>query len=154
VKGAVLAITVLALGALAGCGTARTRAGVTKAQFIAGADAICQAAQARIARVKHTAEARPHPPGAAELIRKEVSIDGEANAKLESLPEPPGDGARIEAWLTARTVAATVATDAAEAPAGNDQVAVRDVFAELARASAGARRLAREYGLEVCGATG
>jgi hypothetical protein len=87
------------------------------------------------------------------LIRKEVATDRAANAKLESLAQPSRDAATIGRWLTARTVAATVAIDVAEAPAREDQTAVSDVLDQLKRATAFAQRLAGEYGLEVCSAT-
>ena len=73
---------------------------------------------------------------------------------IGTLPEPPGDGREIERWLTARTVAATVALDLAEAPAKGQARAVRDVRDELTTARSRARGLALAYGARVCGETG
>jgi hypothetical protein len=87
-------------------------------------------------------------------MRQEMATARLATARLESLPEPPGESEAIGRWLTARTVAATVARDAAEAPPAEDRAAVKDVFAELEVARARAGRLARDYGLEACGASG
>jgi hypothetical protein len=144
-------VVVLMLGA---CGPAQTRADVTKAQFIARADAICRAAEAKLAYIRQLAAKLGRAPGAPPVMRQEVAAARLTTARLESLPEPPGESEAIDRWLTARTVAATVASDAAEAPAGGDRVAVKDVLRELGVTRARAARLARNYGLEACGATG
>jgi hypothetical protein len=144
-------VVVLMLGA---CGTARTRADMTKARFIARADAICRATEAKLTYIRQLAAKLGRAPSAPPVMRQEVAAARLATARLESLPEPPGESEAIERWLTARTVAATVASDAAEAPAGEARAAVRNVFAQLEVARARARRLAREYGLEACGASG
>ena len=144
-------VVVLMLGA---CGTARTRADMTKTRFIARADAICRAAEAKLTYIRQLAAKLGHAPSAPPVMRQEVAAARLATARLESLPEPPGEGAAIARWLTARTVAATVASDAAEAPPREDRAAVRDVFAELEVARARAGRLAHDYGVEACGASG
>jgi hypothetical protein len=50
-------------------------------------------------------------------------------------------------------VASTMASDVAEAPGQGYATAVRDVRAQLEIATARARGLARDYGLQVCRAT-
>jgi hypothetical protein len=147
-----LAIVVLLM--LGACGSARTRADMTKARFIARADAICRAAEAKLTSIRQLAAKLGRAPSAPSVLRQEVAAARLATARLESLPEPPGASEAIDRWLTARTVAATVASDAAEAPAGEARAAVRDVFEQLYAARARAGRLAREYGLEACGASG
>jgi len=148
----VLPLAIAAALMIAACGTARTRAGVTKAQFAAQADAVCRGAHAKLAYITERAAKLGRPSSTPGVMRKEVAVARAATAQLESLPEPPGEDATIARWLTARTVAATVASDAAEAPSGEDVAAVRDVFAELEAARGRAQRLARDYGLEACGA--
>ena len=150
----VLPLTIIAALMLGGCGTARTKADLTKAQFIAGADAICRTTEAKLAYIRQLAAKLGRAPSSAPVMRQEVAAARLATARLESLPEPPGESGAIGRWLTARTVAATVASDAAEAPSGEDRAAVQDVFAELEVARARAERLARNYGLEACGASG
>jgi hypothetical protein len=150
----VLPIAVVVVLLLGACGTARTRADMTKAQFIARADAICRAAEVKLAHIRQLAARLGRAASAPPVMRQEVAANRLATARLESLPEPPGEGGAIARWLTARTVAATVASDAAEAPAGEDRAAVKDVFAELEVARARAGRLAHDYGLEACGASG
>jgi hypothetical protein len=151
-------IAVVGLAGVTGCSVTRTEPGLTRAQFIARADAICQLEGEKLAYIEHRAAALAGASIAsfrsvAPLIRKAVAVHEAANAKLESLPEPPRDTATIGRWLTARTVAATVASDSAEAPAGQDLSAARDVQRELGRVTARARDLARGYGFKVCGAT-
>jgi hypothetical protein len=145
-----LPVAIVAVLAVTGCGTARTKAAITKAQFIARADAICQAEQAKLAFIRQRAGTPENAPTTPPVIRQEVVQSRAATAKLESLPRPPGDSATIGKWLTARTVAATIASDAGEAPAGEDATAVRDVLDELTRANALAHRLAGDYGTETC----
>jgi hypothetical protein len=150
----VLPVLIVVAMLLGGCGTARTRADMTKAQFIARADAICRAAEAKLAYIRQLAAKLGRAASAPPVMRQEVAAARLATARLESLPQPPGEGEAIARWLTARTVAATVASDAAEAPPGEGRRAVNDVFAELEVTRARAGRLARDYGLEACGASG
>jgi hypothetical protein len=150
----VLPLAIVVALTLGACGTTRTKANLTKAQFIARADAICRMTDAKLAYIRQLAAKMGHAPSAPPVIRQEVAAARLATARLESLPEPPGESQAIARWLTARTVAATVASDAAEAPPGEDRAAVKDVFAALELVRARAGRLARDYGLEVCGASG
>jgi hypothetical protein len=136
---------------LAACSSANTRPGLTRAQFIARADAICAAEDVKLSRVaayEHAtlAELASDP----RLIRHAVAIHEAASAKLEALAEPPADVAPIARWLAARTVATTVEFDAEQALVKRLPDAAR-VQAERARRSALALGLARGYGLRVCG---
>lgn len=151
-------IAVLGLVGATGCGVSHTKAGLSRTQFIARADALCRAEDQKLAYAEHRAGALEGAPSASfrsvpRLIRIAVALHEAANARLESLPEPPGDTAVIGKWLTARTVATTVESDAAEAPAGKDVVAAKDVQKELTSVIARARHLAQAYGFKVCGAT-
>jgi hypothetical protein len=150
----VLAVAIVVALMLSACGTARTQADLTKAQFIARADAICRTTDAKLAYIRQLAAKLGRARSAPAVMRQEMATARLATARLESLPEPPGESEAIGRWLTARTVAATVARDAAEAPPAEDRAAVKDVFAELEAARARAGRLARDYGLEACGASG
>jgi hypothetical protein len=144
----------IAVLALAGCGGSNPRTTPSKAQFIARADAICGHEAAKLSRVK----AGDHASGASlgqvpRLIRQVAAIHEAATAKLESLPQPPGQASTIAGWLTARTVAATFELDTAEAPTGEHSVAGSDIRAALHRATALVRSLSQSYGFRVCGTT-
>jgi hypothetical protein len=143
---------IVALLTLVGCGG--MAAGPTKAQYTARADAICAFENEKL----HRAAAFEHAPVAAfssvpRLIREAVAIRAVANAKLESLAKPAGEGATIEKWLTARTVQATLRRDVAEAPAREFPTAAKDVKEALDRASALERDLSQSYGFRICSAT-
>lgn len=144
-------VAVLAAFALAGCSTANTKPGVTKAQFLARADALCQA---EIDRLRGVAAFERVPLASLaddpRLIRHAVAIHEATDAKLEALPEPPGEAAGIAKVLTARTIATTVETDTAQALAKH-LPAAQSVQQERMRRSAIAKSLAAGYGLSVCG---
>lgn len=150
-RAAAAALLSLLAVAIAACSSANTKAGVTKAQFIARADAVCRAEQEKLRRALE----REHTTVAAlayypRIIRIAVAIHEAADAKLEALSEPPQDVAPITRWLTARTIATTVEFDAAQALAQHLPAAAR-VQAERLRRSALALSLARDYSLTVCG---
>jgi hypothetical protein len=150
-------IAVLGLVGATGCGATNTREGMTRAQFIAAADALCRVEEVKLNYIHQRAAALEGASVASfrsvpRLIRKAVAIHEVTNAKLESLAQPPGDTAAIGKWLTARIVATTIAFDAAEAPAGHDRVATEDLQRQLTRAIALVQRLAHSYGFAVCDA--
>jgi hypothetical protein len=151
--GAVIAAGMLAALSAAGCATVREKRGLSRSRFIASADAVCSFEQAKLAYVQARARRFARAASAPAVIRQRVAQSQLATAKLEALPEPPGDVQTIKRWLTARTVAATVALDLAEAPAKGSASAVGDVRAELASAAARARDLALAYGSRACSAT-
>jgi len=151
--GAVIAAGMLAALSASGCGATREKKGVTRARFIASADAACRLEQGRLAFIEARAQRPGRAPAAPPVIRQRVAQSQLTTARLEALPEPPGGGREIKRWLTARTVAATVALDLAEAPAKGRAGAVRDVRDELTTARSRARGLALAYGTRVCGET-
>jgi hypothetical protein len=114
---------------------------------------VCSYEQYKLARISARAARLSQAPTAPPVIRQQVAQSQLATARLARLARPPGDGGAIDRWLTARTVAATVAVDLSEAPPKGQAVAVRDVRAELASARARARGLALDYGARRCGET-
>ncbi|HXW59516.1 MAG TPA: hypothetical protein VEJ23_08575 [Solirubrobacteraceae bacterium] len=150
-RAAAAALTVAVAVAVAACTSANTKPGLTRAQFIARADTICRAEQARLRRVAAAEHATLGELASdARLIRHAVAIHEAANARLEALPEPPADVTPIARWLAARTVATTLEFDAEQALVKRLPGAAR-VQAERVRRSALAQGLARGYGLSVCG---
>jgi hypothetical protein len=150
-------IAVVTFSGVTGCGVTRTKSGLTKAQFIAHADAICRVEEVELKYIEQRAATLEGASVASfrsvpRLIRKAVAIHEVANAKLEALSQPPAETTAIGKWLTARIVATTIALDAAEAPAGHDLIATKDLQQQLSRAIALVRRLAHSYGFAVCDA--
>jgi hypothetical protein len=157
-RGLILLASVGLLAGSTGCGHTRTDPGLTKAKFIAAADAVCRAEEVKLNYIEQRAATLEGASAASfrsvpHLIRKSVAIHEDTNVKLESLAEPPGEISAIAKWLTARIVASTIGLDAAEAPAGRDLVAAKDLQRQLSRSIARVRGLARAYGFAVCDAT-
>ena len=147
---AILSLALLAATLIsAGCGGSRGRP-PSRAQLIAAAEAICRREQVKLGQIAQRARERARPPTTAELIRQRAAQSQLTTKRLEDLRPPTGDGDAIKRWLTARTVAATVALDLAEAPPTGAARATRDVAGELERARVRARGLARRYGLGLC----
>jgi len=149
--GAVIAAGVLAALSSAGCGATRVKPGLSRAQFVASANAVCGHEQAKLAFIEARARRLGRTASAPAVIRQRVAQSQLATSRLEGLPEPAADARAIKRWLTARTVAATIALDLAEAPTKGEPVARRDVGAALAGARARAHALALAYGSQVCG---
>jgi hypothetical protein len=84
------------------------------------------------------------------VLRKEAAASRVGTEALEALARPRGAAAEIERWLTARTVAATIAIDLAEAPRVEHAGAVAAVAAELQRARSRARSLSGTFGGRAC----
>jgi hypothetical protein len=157
-RGLILLASVSLLAGSTGCGHTRTDSGLTKAKFIAAADAACRVEEAKLKYIEQRAATLEGASAASfrsvpHLIRKAVAIHEDTNIKLESLAEPAGETSTIAKWLTARIVATTIGLDAAEAPAGHDLVAAKDLQRQLSRSIARVRGLARAYGFNVCDAT-
>jgi hypothetical protein len=143
--------TCLALLLLTGCGSSRVQRGLTRAGYVASADAVCRFEQAKLAFITARARRLGRAASSPAIIRQQVAQSQLATSRLEALAQPPGDTRAITQWLTARTVAATVAVDVAEAPARGERRAVAGVQHELIAARARARALAFAYGSRVCG---
>ena len=139
----------LALLAGAGCGAGRKP---SRAQFSARAQAICTAEARKLDYIRRRALARELPAQAPAVLRKEAAASRVATAELEAIGRPRGQGAAVGRWLTARTVAATIAIDLAEAPSGNERKAVAALAAELRRARGRALALSGRFGRGACDA--
>lgn len=125
------------------CGSSRGRPAPTRAQFGAAAETVCRHEQLKLAAIAMRASHLSKPPLRPELIRQQVAQSQLATARLEALRRPSLEREAITRWLTARTVAATVALDLAEAPPHGAERARLDVEAELRLTRARARALAR-----------
>lgn len=147
-----LAAGAVALVCAAGCGAPRSA--VAHDQFAAKADAICSQEHAKLAyiavRARRLGRSSQSPP----VIRQQAAQSQLATERLQALARPAVEGSAIARWLTARTVAATVALDLAEAPRHGQAVAVADVRAQAARALAQASAQAATLGLGKCSEVG
>jgi hypothetical protein len=142
----------LALACAAGCGSARPA--VAPGQFAAKANAICRQEQVTLAYIAARARLLGRPSQSPHAIRQRAAQSQAATARLQALEQPAGEANAIGRWLTARTVAATVALDLAEAPQHGDAVAVSDVRAQAARALGQAGAQAAALGIRTCSEVG
>jgi hypothetical protein len=149
-------VAVALLGALvvAGCGSSRERRPPTRPQFAAAAEAICRHERDKLAFIAARARPLGLAPRSPRVIRQQAAQSQLATTRLQALAQPAGEVPAIARWLTARTVAATVALDLAEAPARGEAVAVADVRAQAARTLAEASALAAALGLRTCSEVG
>lgn len=152
--------------AVAGCGgggeaepAARDPAGaaaLTKAQFIARADAVCR--EIKQAQGPYNERVRELPRGAA-LERVAPILEGalgESRKGLERLRDlqaqaPDEDRATFGDYLAAAGRLVAESAKLAEAARSGDRAAGREVAATADALSADEQRLADEYGLEDCG---
>jgi hypothetical protein len=148
-KRTALAALALALLAGAGCGAGRKP---SQAQFSARVQAICTAEARKLDYIRRRALARELPAQAPAVLRKEAAASRAATAQLETIGRPRGQGVAVGRWLTARTVAATIAIDLAEAPSGNERKAVAALAAELRRARGRVLALSGRFGRGACDA--
>jgi hypothetical protein len=147
---AVLAAVAAASLAGSGCGSAKRQP--SHVQFGARVAAVCAGEARKLGYIRSRARARGLGPRSPAVLRKEAAASRAATETLEALARPHGEGAEIERWLTARTVAATIAIDLAEAPSGKDGAAVAAVAAQLQRARSRARSLSGTFGGPACDA--
>jgi hypothetical protein len=149
-RGIALLVGVLALPLLvAGCGGDDSSSGptISKAVFIKKADAICTGGNKRMeVSFAHFLEKNKnikHPSKAdfEELVGKVVVPNLQREIKeIRALGAPDGDEDKVDGFLTALE-------EGLETAEGNPQVAVSSSQAVFGISS----RLAKEYGLEVCG---
>jgi hypothetical protein len=143
-----IAAGAVAVACAAGCGSAGPA--VAHSQFATKANAICRREQVQLAYIDARDRLRGLAPQAPHVIRQRAAQSQLATERLQALAQPAGEAATIGRWLTARTVAATVALDLAEAPRHGEAVAVADVRAQAGRALAQASAQAAALGLRTC----
>jgi hypothetical protein len=134
------------------------RQAVTRAQFIAQADALCQTAQnelaplkARIESLSSSSETATALRQAAALLRQSILITRATQKKLEALARPPADTATIEKMLTGMGEETTYKKDAADAVTKHEPEQFAAVKKLDVKAKSFDEGLAQGYGLKVCG---
>jgi hypothetical protein len=139
----------LAVALSPGCGggAESTDAPLTRAEWIARADAICADANARI-------EALGEPKNAGELAgmtEDAVAINDKALASIRALQPPPEIEEQVVRALELSERQNEIAHAIAEAAGKGDRVSVQNLVAELAPLESEARDIAKAIGLEQCG---
>jgi hypothetical protein len=143
-----------------GSATGGPKSAPTRAQFIAQAEAICRADNAKLAPIKSHVEALKGSTLATRwkrgsaLILEAVALERADIAQIRSLPEPSGDASTIAKLLTAAEEKETDESNLAHALANgltNGELGAITAAGEAAKtAKAREHYLAQGYGIE-CG---
>ena len=120
---------------------------LTKEEYIAQADAICQEANAAI-------EAVPEPQSAEELAEygeQVVEIGQDQLDRLRALRPPAADEATINGAYDLIEQQLAIANDVVAAARDNDLEQVQELLAQGEQLNDQADQIARDYGLTECG---
>jgi hypothetical protein len=164
---AVAVITVLAIAGCGGGGTKtitqiQTQRGAepsTKADYIARADAICKAEEAKRAELEQqVADLAPITSGetgqVAALLRQQADNQRAEVKGLLALRSPNPDTADLASLLSILSAEITDLDDWADAYDRRNAEEIRSAQARVAEHNAEASALARRYGFKVCGGPG
>jgi hypothetical protein len=132
---------------------------VTRAEFIARADAFCKDANARAKRVNERAKAAASRVTGAEAQLKAIApffaegfeIQREATEGFKRIPYPPADRGIVEQLHRAADRLTDLVPEVGEAAAAGDVARFRSLTQEQARIKARTRVIQRDYGFKECG---
>jgi hypothetical protein len=130
--------------------TTSTSVVMTKASYVARANAICKTMNTQIAALGSPPS---DPMAQAELNDKAITITTETLRKLRALPVPPGDAAALVAVYAKVDVVLADASRLSNALRSNDHVAAQRGQTKLAADSDAANAASNAYGLTVCGSS-
>ena len=141
-----LGLCLMAASVAAGCGSSSSdnstsTASLTKAEWIAKADAICQAgnAETNAAGKQQFGNQKPSQAQIQQFATATIIPNVESQiAKIQALGAPAGDEQQVN------TLISTAKADVEKAKSDPSLVTQGNAFAE-------ANRLAQQYGLKVCG---
>lgn len=149
-----LACSVVALLA-AGCGSSDTATNVSKAAYIAKADAICTDFKKKVQPLSDQLRgARPRNAkefeNAAKVFQQVVDEARAELAAIQRLTPPPGDEAAIKGWLDAGKQSQVLGQSFVTTLESGDKQKISAITSRGNSASARARSLAARYGMKVC----
>lgn len=158
-----LAVCLLLAGALlASCGgsSKSSSSAPTKAQYVAKADAICEAVGRKTAPLLSKLEASgpallagsaTAAHEAAPLLRELHSEASASLSQLRALRAPKGDGAAIERFLSPLTNVVAAAGQAASSVSAGNASSALGLLAQVETDAQRANSAARAYGVAPCG---
>ena len=148
---AVVCLT-LAAAALAGCGSSTSSSGLTHAELIARANAICKQANDRIVAVKKLPALGSGPPYAPllRLLRDELPIFSAEIGALQRLKPSHGDEEAFGTFLRAANSELATAVSLRDASAAKDASRFRNTSLELVALSTKSAQAATGVGLVEC----
>lgn len=135
--------------AVTGCGGGGGGERLSRAEFVAQADAICRKYEARL-------DALGQPTNVAELrsfADKALPIARDGRDELDDLKPPEELEERYDAWLEQGDEAIGIVERLRDAAQEGDQAEIGRIAVDAQRTDAEANRLGRELGFEQCGDT-
>lgn len=137
----------VAVAVVAGCGGGGGGDRLTKAEYIAAADAICKATNDELG-------ALPDPSSieeVASLAEQAVSIEEDALAKLKELKPPEADQATIDEALGLLEQQVELGRQLGDAAKAGDGAKVQEIVGQIDPINQQANEIATQYGLVECG---
>jgi hypothetical protein len=156
-----LSVCALAALVLAGCGTSTNTppstgstgtasTGNTRAEFIAKADALCQAAHAKQGTVHGKATKKTTATELVPLLRAQAKIAKSLTTSLRALSAPAGDSAAVTRFEHAVTELSVYSTALANSIHANHAYAARALALKLTSWRQQETLLGQGYGYKVC----
>jgi hypothetical protein len=137
---------------IAGCGDSKKPSPdeqVTRAAYAQQADAVCQKAEDAL-------EALGQPDGLNDLpayAKQAAAIVMQERDDLKALQAPPGDEDRVEELNETLDAVVRVAKGLENVAASRDPAAIDDFVKQNGAVDQKAKKLARDLGMQVCGAS-
>ncbi|MDX6688882.1 MAG: hypothetical protein QOG15_339 [Solirubrobacteraceae bacterium] len=157
----VLTVVGVAALAAAGCGGDSTpdhaRPALTKAQYIAKADAICVATKRATRKYKRKTRAlSPTAPitALAPILRAGTPEIKKGLDRLRALPAPKEERATLLAFYASRAKTIAIANQVADAAAKNATATATKLIDQSDKLTHEQARLGRAYGFQHCGGRG
>jgi hypothetical protein len=121
---------------------------LTKAQYIAKADKICQSANQKTQALG--APTSTDPQALAKFLGKSGQIITDAVGQLKKLNPPKGDEQKINQMVGGLQKSASYFPDLIQAVKDNDRQKIQQVAIQLQQASQQGGQIAQTYGFHVC----
>jgi hypothetical protein len=138
----------LLLGACSDNGSGSSGDRLTKAQYIARADRICQAANQKTQALG--APTSTDPQALAKFLGKSGQIITDAVGQLKKLSPPKKDEQKINQMVDGLQKSASYFPDLIQAVKANDRQKIQQVAVQLQQASQHGGQIAQTYGFHVC----
>jgi len=139
--------------ASAGCGGGDDSKSLTKAEYIAKADAICAQLDRATKKYEEQGDALPRDAEVkdfAPAMKGTLAESAKSDARLRELPRPAADKSTLDRFFMLRAQAARVGNQAAQAAAVNDLKAFEKLIADNSQLGPEQTKLAKRYGFKQC----
>ena len=146
--GALLAISLTACGGGSSSSSTTAPFVVTKAEYIARANTVCEGMNARVASISDG-----DPFASAEGVEQVKQIVSTTREELRTIPMPPGDEATLQDIYSKVDVPIRDYAELADAMRSGDSSRTYEINAQGHRDQKAANDASNAYGLTVCGSS-